>query len=113
MILINKTFERYLPHDEGDDVCEPDESGFLAESEPVTFRELVDLLRYGEPSSWPASGDTREWVTHNDSNDGTRDYYETGARESESIFYSRDNPPRNAKWWRLAFRTAGLLKTGV
>ena len=110
MILINKTFERYLPHDDEEDICEPDESGFSVENEKVTFRELVELLQYGEPSSYPASGGTREWISHYQSNDGTREYFEQGITENSAVHYSRDNPPRNAKWWRLAFRAAGHIK---
>ena len=110
MILITRTFERYESHDPEEDICEPDESGFRYQSEPYTFRQLVDAIRYGEPSTSPASGGVRDWVTHYETNDGTRDYYESGARENESIHYARGNPDRNAKWWRLAFKVAGLTR---
>jgi hypothetical protein len=111
MILISRTYERYESHEPEEDICESDESGFRYQDKPYTFRELIDALRHGEPSSWPSRGDVRDWVTHRDTNDGTRDFYESGARESESVHYSRANPDRNAKWWRLAFRVAGLIRS--
>jgi hypothetical protein len=111
-ILINRCFERFESHPEGEEICEADEIGFREESKPYSFRELIDAIRYGETSSYPATGDVHDWVILSDTNDGTRDYYETGARESESIHYARDNPPRNAKYWRLAFIAAGLCKGG-
>jgi len=108
MILINRHMERYEQHPDDSDICEPDTRETLETAKPYTFRELIDAIRGGEPSSWPASGDTHEWVTRYETNDGTRGYYESGARENESIHYARENPERNAKYWRLAFKAAGL-----
>jgi len=105
MILIHKTFEVFEQHDEEDDVCEPDESGFDVEDEPVTFRELVDMLRGGQSSCGPAQGETWEWVTHY----GEMDYID-GSFRNESVHFSRSNPARREKYWRLAFKAAGLAR---
>lgn len=106
MILINRSFE--IVTDESAAHGEAAESGLLASNESVGFRELVSLLQDGEPSDWPALGDTGSWVTHDQGE--TRAYFELGERESRSIHYSRDNPPHNARYWRLAFIAAGLVR---
>lgn len=106
MLLISKTFERWTPEDI--ESGEPSESGFEYRAEPMRFRDVVELLRHGEPSSYPALGNTHEWITHHDSNGGTREFYESGIRENVSYHFARENPPRNAKWWKLAMRHAGL-----
>lgn len=112
-ILLSSYYERFESHDPEEDICEPDETGTRFENEPHTFRELIRLIERGgfsESSTYPASGDTREWLTAYETNDGTRDYYENGARENESLHYSRANPPRNAKYWRLAFKVCGIIR---
>ena len=111
-ILINRYSERYESCDSEEDICEPDSCETLETDAPYTFRELVELLHNldCEPSGYPATGDTREWISHYDTNNGTRDYYETGARENESTHYARSNPPRNAKYWRWAFIAAGIIR---
>ena len=35
------TYERYLPHDDAEDICEPDESGFVIEN--VSLRDAMRL----------------------------------------------------------------------
>lgn len=110
MILITQYMERFEVHPEGSDICDADSRDTVELATPYSFRDLIDLIRFGEPSSSPASGDAREWVTQYETNNGTRDYFETGARENTSIHYDRTNPGRNAKWWRLAFKVAGLIK---
>jgi hypothetical protein len=111
MLLITQYVERFESHPDGADICEADSNEALG-AERMTFREVVELIRHGEPSSWPARGDISDWVTQYETNDGTRDYFESGARENTSIHYDRSNPARNAKWWKLAFRAAGLMKEG-
>ena len=37
------TFERYFPHDQGDEVCEADERGFVIEN--VSLREATESVR--------------------------------------------------------------------
>jgi hypothetical protein len=79
------TFERYLPHDDEEDVCEADESGF--EAEDCSFREAVSYAGdgYYEPNCWPTDGRDIRWLTNYGSNEGTRDSIERGIRENHSI----------------------------
>jgi hypothetical protein len=109
MILINRCFEIFTH--ESAETGEAAESGMLAENESVSFRELVALLRDGEPSSSPVTGSPHEWVNHDQGE--TREYYEDGIRETQSVHYSRDNPARRERYWRLVFVAAGLTRRGA
>jgi hypothetical protein len=107
MLLINRAFEIVTP--ESAEHGDAEARGMLASNEQVTFRELVSMLREGgEVSSYPATGDVREWVTQDQGE--TRAWFERGEREYRSIHYSRDNAARKARYWRLAFVAAGLIK---
>lgn len=79
------TFERYFPHDEGEDVCEADESGYVADG--LTLRDAIKeaggVHSYYEADCYPAR-DPR-WFTNAAYNDGTREYYEKGISESRSL----------------------------
>jgi hypothetical protein len=81
------TFERYLPHDDEEDVCEADESGF--EAEDCSFREAVNYAggrySYYEPDYWPTDGRDIRWLTNYGSNEGTHDSIERGIHENRSI----------------------------
>lgn len=86
------TFERYLPPEDGADVCEPDESGFVIES--VSLRDAMRLgLEYScpdwsgacEPDSYPPRG--VRWLTFANWNDGTREHIEKGIDESRSLHF--------------------------
>jgi hypothetical protein len=109
MILINRTFEIVTEESAADG--DAAERGMLASNEAVTFRELVSMLRYGEASEWPASGEAREWVTQDQGE--TRAFFERGEREAHSIHYSRDNAAHKARYWRLAFIAAALVPRGA
>lgn len=109
MILINRSFE--IVTEESAECGESADSGMLASNEAVSFRELVSMLRHGAPSAWPAKGGTREWITQDQGE--TREFFDEGARESHSIHYSRDNPARMARYWRLAFVAAGVMHKGA
>ena len=109
MILINRSFE--IVTDESAESGEAENSGMLASNESVTFRELVSMLRHGQPSACPTTGDTREWVSQDQGE--TYAFFAHGARESHSIHYSRDNSPHKARYWRLAFIAAGLVPQGA
>lgn len=104
MILISRTFDTVTPESaEGGDVAD---SGFLAESESVTFRELVSLMEsHPNPSCHPPRGEAYEWLSS---------YPETNYRDcsetTESLHFSRENPPRMAKYWRKAMRAAGIIR---
>ncbi len=84
------TFERYFPHDEGEEICEADESGFVIED--CSLRDAVRLgLEYREPShaaycepdSFPPRG--VRWLTFDKWNDCTRENIEKGIDESRSL----------------------------
>ena len=100
-ILISKTFAVY--DDESAETGEPAEQGFVFEDVPYTFGELVHLLReYDETSESPCSGGVHVWVTNRG-----QDYF-SGEETEESLHYSRNNPPCNAKYWAKALKCAGL-----
>jgi hypothetical protein len=87
---------------------ETEDSGMEFENVPFSFRELVDMIisdGLTNSSCYPAKGDIFEWL----SNDGREDY-RTAETETISIHYSRDNKPRSAKYWRMAFVVAGVIK---
>jgi len=84
------TFERYFPHDEGEDVCEPDEIGFVIED--VSLRDAMSLgLEYSRPE-WAGSCEADSypvrsvrWLTFHNWNDFTRENIEQGIDESRSL----------------------------
>lgn len=107
MILISQTYELYLPRDPEDDCCEPDETGYELEDEPVEFRELVETLRGGEGSDsrlQPAPV-RPAWVTHYGEMN-----YRTGEVRNISVHFSPRNPERKRKYWDLALRAAGCVR---
>ena len=105
MILVDRCFSEMTPESAEDG--EHSDTGFLAQDEAYTFRELVRLMRdHGAASCWPASGDTCEWY----STDWDTVCYRTGTQRECSMHYSRANPERNAKYWRLAAIAAGIVK---
>jgi hypothetical protein len=86
------TFERYFPHDEGEDICEADERGFVIED--VSLRDAVRLgleyrdpsyAGYCEPDSYPPRG--VRWLTFYKWNDCTRENIEKGISESRSLHF--------------------------
>lgn len=105
MITISRTFSETTP--ESAEQGDFSDSGFIVHSEQVTFKELVCLMgEHTNPSCSPASGDTSEWYT-------THPYtscYRTGTEREEGIHYGRENPAKNAKYWRLAAKAAGIVK---
>jgi hypothetical protein len=100
-ILVNITFE--IVTEESAENGETAESGFLAENSEYTFRELVETLRdkFTNASCWPVSASVNTWFTNDPDTD-----FRTRDVETESIHYSRDNPPKNAKYWEKAIRAA-------
>lgn len=103
MILIDKTYE--VVTEESAEYGEVADSGFAAENEPVSFRELVDMIRgeFIHASQSPVSRSTHVWFTSESQQD-----YMTGEYRSESIHFSRENPTRKAKYWIKAMQYAGL-----
>ena len=98
MITVNRTYTTVTPESaiEGDFA----ECGFISENEPMTFRELVELMKYGEPS---CSHDRTErtWVSYSNHQD-----YSTGEETEESVHFADE--PRKAKYWVKALELAGL-----
>ncbi len=104
MIIISRTFDVVTPESAEDG--ESADSGFLAESESVTFRELVSLMEsHPNPSCYPSRGESYEWLSsHPETN------YRDASETTESLHFSRENPPRRLKYWRKAMRAAGIIR---
>lgn len=104
MILISRTFDIVTP--ESAEEGESADSGFLAESESVTFKELVSLMRaHPNPSCYPPRGESFEWLSSHPETD-----YRDASETTESLHFARGNPPRAAKYWRKAMRAAGIIR---
>ena len=104
MIIVSRTYDIVTP--ESAESGESADSGFLAESESVTFRELVSLMEsHPIPSNSHPEGSQWEWLSSYPSQD-FRDCSET----TESIHFARENPPRRLKYWRKAMRAAGIIR---
>jgi hypothetical protein len=85
MILISRTYETWTPDDI--EAGETNNQGFEFTDEPVTFRELVDMIgREGffHPSCSHATGSTFEWLNTEPDID-----YRTGEQTSFALHYSR------------------------
>jgi hypothetical protein len=105
MIRVTRIETTYPAPIDGDDYC-PEPESVWANDDDVTFRELVRLMReHLHPSCSPARGDTREWLTTEAEQD-----WRTGEYTEHSLHYSRENPPRAAKYWRAAMRAAGFAR---
>ena len=105
MILVDITYETIT--EESAEDGEAAENGFLKQDDEMTFRELIEWMKWGEPSASPASGDTWEWVQQDQGE--TRAWFEQGEREYRAIHFSRNNPARKAKYWAKAMKAAGLM----
>ena len=105
MLMIDKTFE--VITEESAENGESSDSGYSAINERVSFRELVNLMaeKYIYPSQRPVAKNTHVWFT----SEADQDYC-TGDYRSESIHFSRDNPPFKAKYWIKAMVFARHLR---
>lgn len=106
MLLVTILYTITTP--ESAELGEVDESGIYCEDKATTFRDLVVMLKGGQPSSHPATGSPNEWVSQDQGE--TYAFFSYGAREERTIHLSDANPARKAKYWALAFRAAGLTK---
>ena len=104
MLRIALVTTTYLPPDDDEwDYC-PDGEGSI-KTVVMSFRELVSAMNmYQFVSRSPAIGATYEWLISETEQD-----YRTGEYTERTMHYSEDNPPRCAKYWRLAMKAAGLL----
>src|SRR5262245_41839033 len=81
------TFERFLPHDDGEEICEADESGFVVES--VTLREALGEIAMrpqwarASANEWPIVAPRR--FTFDKWNDCTRENIEQGIDENRAL----------------------------
>ena len=106
MILISRTYETWTPDDI--EAGDTDSRGFEFTDEPVTFRELVDMIgREGffRPSCSPATGSTFEWLETEPETD-----YRTGEQTTFALHFSHNNKPAAAKYWRAAFNAHNLTR---
>lgn len=82
------TYERYFPHDEGEDICEADERGFVIENTSLrdALSEIADRpewARADDCDEWPIR--SPRWFCFDKWNDGTREYYEQGITEDRAL----------------------------
>ena len=104
MILISRTYS--IDDHESAEHGESIEVGFTIEDEPLTFRELIQLIQregFNYPSCSPAAGHIREWLQTEPEQD-----YSTGEYTTHALHYSHNNPPKNATYWKAAFRFCGI-----
>jgi hypothetical protein len=102
LIYINRTYS--ITTEESAEDGESAENGFIVEDEPITFRELVSLMKdHPIASSSYLMGNQWEWL----SSHPVQDYY-SGAWTEESLHFSSMNHPRKIKYWRKALRCAGF-----
>ncbi len=101
------TFERFLPHDDDEDICEADEIGFVVEN--VNLRDallhVADLPYYAratEADEWPIQ--SPRWFRFDDWNNGTHEYFQ-GITEVRSLHVPEHITPASRR--RLA-RFLGL-----
>jgi hypothetical protein len=102
VILISRTYETVTP--ESAEFGESDDAGFICQSEPVTFRELVELMRaHPVPSSSPCAGSRWDWLSSY-----PEENFRDCSNRTESLHYDKSNPPSRDKYWRKAMRAAGI-----
>jgi hypothetical protein len=89
-----------------------DETGTMFTQQPFTFRELVDYIEregFAYASQYPISEahDTAQvWLE----NGGTHDYYD-GSETYRTLHFDYTNAPHKARYWHLALKAAGIIKT--
>ena len=105
MILIHKTFCEITP--ESAENGDFSDSGYHWENEPVTFKELIEIIECHKNSScYPVEPSVYTWF----SNDFEIECYETMTERQDSIHYSDDNSSRNVKYWVKAIRYVFNIK---
>lgn len=101
------TYERFFPHDEGEDICEADESGF--EVQYVPLRHAIEvcggLHANYEANEWPVT--EPRWFTNYGYNEGTGEYFEHGINESRSLHIPKEVTPASRR------RIARLLGVAI
>jgi hypothetical protein len=101
-MTVSRTYQVITPESaEQGDVAE---SGFDFQSEPVTFRELIDIIDrdgFRECSYSPVSGSVDEWLTTYPEQD-----YRDGSYTSYSLHFDHGQHSRYNKYWAKAIRYA-------
>lgn len=92
------------PEDDETDYC-PDGETETVFDDAVGFRELVTMLRgFCHPSESPCRDPSRHtWVSSEAETD-----YRTGDSVIRSIHLSHESPDSTVKYWKAAFRAAGI-----
>lgn len=99
MLSFSVTYERYFPHDDGEDIADCDERGFVLEHGTLrqALGEAGGVHAYYEADSWPVSSRCPpRWFTNDKWNDCTREQIEKGIRESRSLHLPRGITPSSA-----------------
>jgi hypothetical protein len=102
------TFERYFPHADDEDVCGPDEEGFVLEDASLrdALNECADRADWARASAcdeYPIRAP--RWFNFDDWNNGTREYFEKGITEQRALHVPDSVTPASRR--RLA-RFLGL-----
>ena len=107
MLTIVETFE-FVTH-ESSEAGGAHDQGIVAEHR-VGFRELVRMIKDGaftEPSSRPATATRWEWLTSYASEPAYGPDRGSGW-ENRSLHLAASNPGRADRYWKLAWRAAGV-----
>lgn len=110
-VRINIVTTVYPPPDfDGADVDYMPDGESDMETREMTFSELVAFIANenvttpssSPPPAKPGPGDWLSCETYQD--------YRSGDWMEKSVHFSRDNAPRFRKYWRWAWRAAGIIK---
>lgn len=97
------------PADDETDYCPDGESD--TDTLPMGFRELVQAIRHGGYVHPSSSHRTARDVTERDwLNAETEQDYQTGDYTERSIHLDASATPHQVRYWRLAWRAAGIVK---
>jgi len=111
MIRVNIVTTIYPPpHFDGHDGDYLPDGDADVETRDMTFSELVRLLT-NESILNPSSYLDAENVSHNEwLSCETYQDYRSGEWTEKSVHFARDNAPSKRKYWRWAWRAAGIIK---
>ena len=107
MILISLYETTYpAPDDAEDDFCPDGETEQLMVDEPVTFTELVRLMRqHSIPSCSHPRGEPFEWLSTEPEQN-----YTTGEWTERTLHFSLKNTQHQRRYWRLAMQAARFIR---
>ena len=108
MILISKTYNTSTP--ESSENGDFEDSGFVFENEPCTFREVLDYLKNHRDSSCYPLRKTDNMKNVWFSSEFEIEDYATMEEKQTSIHFSSDNKSRALKWWKKAIIYSNLIR---